>query len=179
MLERITMLDKAPISIETWLLGVPASIDPSSIPSGAELAQVFKSTNVNVLSSERVKNHTKKKRGRPKRDPKEGWPKRPLSAYNIFFKEYRNKLIGHELKDERSTQRLRTKKGYCRMKQPRKRRKKHGLITFANLAKSVATKWKEMDEREKAIYQDVAKKNADKYARDLRFFLKKRSQQKL
>ena len=179
MLERNIMLDRAPVSIETWLMDVPASIDPSSIPSGAELAQVFQSPNVNVHSSKRERIHPTKKRGRPKRDPNEGWPKRPLSAYNIFFKEYRNKLIGHEIKDVRSSQHLRTKRGYSRMRQPRKRRKKHGLITFADLAKSVGTKWKEMGECEKSFYKDIAKRNADEYSKVLGAFLKKRSQQKL
>ena len=172
------MLDKSSVSIETWTMGVPACIDPSSIPSGAELAQVFKSADVELSSLKKARNHPMKKRGRPKRDPSEGWPKRPLSAYNIFFKEYRNRLIGHEIKDEETSDRNRSKKAYSRMKQPRKRRKKHGLITFANLAKSVGTKWKEMSDNEKVFYREIAKRNAEEYARELKAFLKQRSQKK-
>jgi len=172
------MFSVSPISIETWIMEDPTIMDPSSIPCGAELAKEFISPDVKVLSKKRVKKTQTKKRGRPKRDPNEGWPKRPLSAYNIFFKEYRNKLIGHDIKDVESSDQLQSKKGYNRMKQPRKRRKKHGLITFADLAKSVGTKWKEMNELEKSVYKETAKINAEEYARVLKVFLKKRSQKK-
>ena len=170
------MLDEYPVSIGTFVMGVPTSVNPSNIPSGAELAQVFESTaDIKAITSKKVRNHHKKKRGRPKRDPNEGWPKRPLSAYNIFFKEYRNKLIGHGIKDGQRIDCHRTKKGYSRMKEPRKRRKKHGLITFAELAKSVGAKWKEMSDREKAQYKEIAKRNAEEYARALKAFLDERS----
>lgn len=105
-----------------------------------------------------------KKRGRPKRDKKLGWPKRPLSAYNIFFKEYRLKLLG--IDDQAlPEQKKRTF--------PNKRRhKKHGLITFDDLAKTIASKWKSLKAYEKVRYEEKAKIYKQEYDNEMKVFRK-------
>lgn len=81
------------------------------------------------------------KKGRKKKPKKwrkpEGMPKRPLSAYNIFFAEERQKLL--------------------------EMRQKGSGIGFANLARTVAAKWKGLSKTEKEPFAQSAAKEQDKY----------------
>lgn len=60
-----------------------------------------------------------------------GMPKRPLSAYNLFFAEERRRLLYHTKEDDSS----------ARESNGRRKRK----IGFAGLARAVAAKWKSLD----------------------------------
>jgi len=66
-------------------------------------------------------------------------PKRPLSAYNIFFKEEREKLLEEQ------------------------RRARELGIGFANLAKTVAAKWKQLSDEEKVPFQVKAAEEKASY----------------
>ena len=166
--------------------------DLSDLPCAAELAKDFTTANQvltnknffmdsivgkevnNFIKQEskinmNIKKKTSCKKGRPKRDPSEGWPKRPLSAYNIFFKEYRSKLLGV---DE-----LEVESNRIEINEPfRKKRKKHGIISFSDLAKTIGKKWNEMSSEEKIGYQDKAKITMIKYKEELKIFHSKRSE---
>lgn len=115
----------------------------------------------------------KNKRGRPKRNPAEGWPKRPLSAYNIFFKEYREKIVGSDnessdIDDDDTPDML---KPFNR----RRRRKKHGKISFGQLAKSVGQMWKELSPETLAYYEKKAIKSREEYRKKIKAFLQKKN----
>jgi len=168
-------------------------IDMSTLPCGAELAKYFDDPGHATFNSETQAKHSlikginefptqslikkiclkrnEKKRGRPKRDPAEGWPKRPLSAYNIFFKEYRGKLVGNYDRLEISINGVRSEKSWPL----RKKRKRHGMISFSDLAKTIGSKWKGMSLEEKIGFQGKAKENMTKYQEEMRLFLIKRS----
>lgn len=76
-------------------------------------------------------------------------PKRPLSAYNLFFKYQREKI-------------LRT------ASQPLyKPRRSHGKIGFADLARSVADEWKALDESAKKEFHERAATEKEVYEREL------------
>jgi len=75
-------------------------------------------------------------------------PKRPLSAYNLFFRDEREKL----LRSLPSREAPSTEKS----KQKRDRTKCHRKIDFSNLAKTIASRWKQVDESIKKEYEDVA-----------------------
>lgn len=64
-----------------------------------------------------------------------GFPKRPLSAYNLFFRDERKRLL--ELSPTK--------------------------IGFANLAKTVASHWKTLDDHAKAPYDTIATEEKKKY----------------
>jgi len=114
---------------------------------------------------------TVNKRGRPKRDPREGWPKRPLSAYNIFFKDIRQEIVGSE-EDTPIFDCF----GHClKPHSRRRRRKKHGKISFGGLAKAVGAMWKQLSPEKVAYYNGKAEESREAYRKEIQLFLQKRT----
>ena len=107
----------------------------------------------------------KKQRGRPKRDPLEGWPKRPLSAYNIFFKHERQQILKSRACDISDIQKKKN------TKKTKRRPKKHGIISFADLTRNIAFKWKGLTEEDKAPYKMQAANCMIKYKVKMKEFL--------
>jgi len=80
-------------------------------------------------------------------------PKRPLSAYNIFFRFERQSLLGEEVaKDHKVNSQAK-----------RKHRKTHGKIGFADMARTISSKWKSMDPEEKKPFEVQAATEKQKY----------------
>lgn len=82
-----------------------------------------------------------RKRSRSKK-PKD-MPRRPLSAYNIFFKEQRANLQG----------------------EPKGRKK--SKFGFEELGKKIGALWKQLGPEEKKIYQDQAKIEMERYQKEM------------
>ncbi|KAL7562598.1 hypothetical protein ACA910_002707 [Epithemia clementina (nom. ined.)] len=76
-------------------------------------------------------------------------PKRPLSAYNLFFQAHRRKLLA-----ERPVR----PEGI-----PIRRGGGHGKVGFAELAKTVAAKWKAIDPGTKKYYDQMAQQEKIRY----------------
>ncbi|KAL7578167.1 hypothetical protein ACA910_012604 [Epithemia clementina (nom. ined.)] len=76
-------------------------------------------------------------------------PKRPLSAYNLFFQDERQKMLA-----ERPVR----PEGI-----PIRRGGGHGKVGFAELARTVAAKWKIIDPKTKARYDFLAKREKIQY----------------
>ena len=87
-----------------------------------------------------------KKSKKAREDPTK--PRRPLSAYNFFFKDSRERLL-----------KLST------VRPEGKPRHSHGKIGFAELARTIASSWKNISEEEKAYYEELAKKDKLQYKR--------------
>eukprot|EP00547_Thalassionema_nitzschioides_P011802 CAMPEP_0194260690 /NCGR_PEP_ID=MMETSP0158-20130606/45640_1 /TAXON_ID=33649 /ORGANISM="Thalassionema nitzschioides, Strain L26-B" /LENGTH=417 /DNA_ID=CAMNT_0039000785 /DNA_START=339 /DNA_END=1592 /DNA_ORIENTATION=- len=95
---------------------------------------------------------------RKRKTPKTRWkkppgmPKRPLSAYNYFFKHERERLIEEGILsgeiDENATNKT------CG-------------IGFTSLAKQIATKWKTLDEETKKLYQTEAMEDKKRYQKEV------------
>lgn len=98
------------------------------------------------LTSNRDQKHAVKRSGWKK--PKDK-PKRPLSAYNLFFRHEREQIL-------RST----AKPSY-------KPRRSHGKIGFAALARSVAEKWKSLDEKTRSVFEAKAAVEKERYDKEV------------
>jgi hypothetical protein len=73
-------------------------------------------------------------------------PKRPLSAYNLFFKEQRQLLLGEEL----------SRVYPVNDQTKRKHRRSHGKVGFQEMASIIGKKWKQLAPNEQQVYKDMA-----------------------
>jgi HMG-box domain len=96
---------------------------------------------------------TKIRKGRKK--PKDH-PRRPLSAYNIFFKEERQRILNEIPDASPEEKQIGTK--------TRKRKKNaHGKIGFENLAKAIGQKWQALNQEEIQYYKAQAEVDQKRY----------------
>lgn len=93
----------------------------------------------------------------------QGMPRRPLSAYNLFFQEQRKKLLGGAADDVENS-------GCSK----RKHRKRHGKIGFADLAKSISQKWHNLQKEEKYTYENEAKIRKQAYFQQVHEYKKRK-----
>jgi HMG (high mobility group) box len=92
-------------------------------------------------------------------------PKRPLSAYNLFFRSQRQQLLGSDASSYPITDQAK-----------RKHRKTHGKIGFEEMAKNVGQKWKDLDEETKSSFEREAAIEKDKYNRAMEEYNRKKRQ---
>jgi len=78
-----------------------------------------------------------RRNGTATRSPK---PKRALSAYNLFFRSERERILDEE------TQKI---------------------VGFAALARTVAANWKNIDGDERKYFEDIAKEEKERYKREM------------
>jgi hypothetical protein len=108
------------------------------------------------------------KKARKKRKPK-GQPKRPLSAYNIYFQDERRKILSEIPGTNLSIvhpERQRQPQHHTRP--PKKM--PHGKIGFENLAKEIGQRWQRLDGEQISYYKGLAVKEMILYKEAMRKF---------
>ncbi|KAL7465326.1 hypothetical protein ACHAXS_005654 [Conticribra weissflogii] len=148
-----------------------------------------------IASSEALKNVTTKAKKASKKKVK-GKPKRPLSAYNLFFKEERERIL-ESIPESDQKKRIKISidgKGMSKSEENRdpkfdichekrcdakdfdqkdKNGKKipHGKIGFENLAKLIGKRWQELEPDKAAKYKKLAGKDMKRYKEEMEIFL--------
>eukprot|EP00537_Pseudo-nitzschia_pungens_P001637 CAMPEP_0172364618 /NCGR_PEP_ID=MMETSP1060-20121228/7694_1 /TAXON_ID=37318 /ORGANISM="Pseudo-nitzschia pungens, Strain cf. cingulata" /LENGTH=663 /DNA_ID=CAMNT_0013087653 /DNA_START=174 /DNA_END=2165 /DNA_ORIENTATION=- len=136
-------------------------------------ATITKVDQLVVDSSDTRFNPDSKKKEKQKRSwkkPKDK-PMRPLSAYNMFFQNQRERIVAGNSEDptpeeiEESVTKLLKSKN----RGPKKRqdRKSHGQISFGDLARTIAAKWKVIDPNIKEIYNKYAGQEKIRYKKEV------------
>ena len=143
-----------------------ASCDSSALATHvndteATLTTDNKSTNTSVGSVAETKGKEEvevapKKRTRKRWKKPVGKPNRPLSAYNLYFKKERARMLGD------AAEKTEPEQGKKRV-----HRKTHGKIGFAEMARIIGAKWKTLSDDEKEEFVKVAATEKEKYAKDL------------
>ena len=99
---------------------------------------------------------------------------KPLSAYNYFFTDERERLVnetdgedqcGARYSEERKLWLLSHHWSKDRTKR-RRHRKTHGKIEFTELSRLIGQRWRDLPESEKDFYRSVAKADMERYKKD-------------
>jgi HMG (high mobility group) box len=102
-------------------------------------------------------------------------PRRPLSAYNLFFSEERERILkeiekkegpdgvekkeGPDAPEEEEKPKALLRPLIPAEKKRRPHRKTHGKISFQELARMVGERWKSLPDDERKYYQDLAQED--------------------
>jgi hypothetical protein len=119
-----------------------------------------------LLGSMVIEGEEKDKKIRKK--PKDK-PKRPLSAYNIFFKEERSRILSvlPEGEETKETEGGGSGKGGGR----KRKQKPHGKIGFESLAKIIGQRWQELRADQVSYYKQKAQQDTLRYKHEMEAYL--------
>mmetsp|Transcript_9056 Transcript_9056/g.17077 ORF Transcript_9056/g.17077 Transcript_9056/m.17077 type:complete len:386 (-) Transcript_9056:164-1321(-) len=132
--------------------------------------KVSKQKESQKVSSVERKTHKRKRKPKPA-----DMPRRPLSAYNIFFQEQRALIIGTKPPCLDNRPKMTTASPHFERKK-RAHRRTHGKISFSDLAKAIGKKWNELSEEGRSTYVESAAKEKARYQEELKIYKRKREE---
>jgi len=117
-------------------------------------------------SEEIVRNSNELKRSKPKR---------PLSAYNLFFQDRRKQIMVTVLESDES---LLDDSKQSNRKSSKKKTRKTG-VGFANLARTIGAEWRALAAEKKAPYMSLAANDKGRYDKEMKVYRAKEKEEKL
>jgi hypothetical protein len=129
----------------------------------------------------------KKKSVRKKHKDK---PKRPLSAYNLFFKDERAIILAEidaakgsegeteEVKKESSEEEGEDDDEEEKAKRRKRKKPPHGKIGFESLAKTIGQRWQKLEGERLEKYKKLAAEDMTRYKKQMEVFLTKLEREK-
>jgi len=148
---------------------------------------LYRSTqkNAGCSFSEHITKPASSKRKRKEKDA----PRRPLSAYNLFFKDRRADLLKKGLQETKhkaddtekpsaqvtiSSKGVVTKLSASAPRVRKGRNPPHHIMSFKEMAQKVSEQWKNVSDEEKQQYQIQAKEEKERYQDELYLYQKKK-----
>mmetsp|Transcript_37124 Transcript_37124/g.90001 ORF Transcript_37124/g.90001 Transcript_37124/m.90001 type:complete len:730 (+) Transcript_37124:844-3033(+) len=128
---------------------------------------------------------TKKTVKRKRKPPLVPWkkpadmPRRPLSAYNLYFKQRREELMKEEEERQHLADLAEFSTGTKTHSSRRRKKSNRSVgIGFANLAKTIASEWKELSDGSKAPYEKAALPEKQRYDAAMKIWRAKQKEEK-
>lgn len=128
---------------------------PAEAETAAAAAAAVAAESVAVVTAPRFPSQRQQRRRRRRKEPPPG-PVRPLSAYNYFFRDERERWLA-----ERETQGSHTEKA---------------RELFSIMGKAIAQRWKSLNAEEVAKYDRIAEQDRERYQRERKLYLEEKAQ---
>jgi hypothetical protein len=151
---------------------VPVQYDSDGIPGGSGHRR--SASPGSVGSSGTSGSGASKGKRRSWKKPKDK-PKRPLSSYNIFFKHERSRIVDGKTEEATAEETIRSIEIILSTsRETRRHRKTHGRITFGDLARRIADKWKAISPEQKALFDHYAGLDMRRYRKEVQLWKDKK-----
>ena len=108
---------------------------------------------------------------RPTRKKPKDKPKRPLSAYNFFFKEEREKILKVVLaEDPKEVDNDPESEDYINEEMMGRLKKEGGKVSFEEMGKLIGQRWKNIDPDRLSKYSELAAEDTERYKKEMQSY---------
>lgn len=106
---------------------------------------------------------------RPSKKKPKDKPKRPLSAYNFFFKEEREKILKVVLGDDDNDKTVNDPESedYLDTEALKRLRKEGGKVSFEEMGKLIGQRWKKIDPDRLTKFSEMATDDTERYKKEM------------